>query len=148
MEAIINNIIQSTSPKDIVNNYNEALEIIQEKIKKEGWRTNISSFENLKISESDISGVMFTKNTVSQNFRKKLRNKINIVIKKKSLKSINSLLGLVSKDLLKLETNYKIKISEKEEKIQKAKKDWKEAQALAENYLKIYKEEKGNYYKK
>ncbi|MDD5648833.1 MAG: hypothetical protein PHF86_00180 [Candidatus Nanoarchaeia archaeon] len=143
METTIKNF-ESISIEHLVENFNKALEIIQEKVKEKGWRLSWKELSDIKIEEKDL-----LKSLISQNSRKKFRNKINRVLKKGSLKSINSLLNYGFKIISpNTESQWKVKISEKEEAIQKARKNWKEAQVLADQYLKVYKEEKGDFYKK
>lgn len=143
METTIKNF-ESISIEHLVENFNKALEIIQEKAKEKGWRLSWKELSDVKIEEKDL-----LKSLISQNSRKKFRNKINRVLKKGSLKSINSLLNYGFKIISpNTESQWKVKISEKEEAIQKARKNWKEAQVLADQYLKVYKEEKGDFYKK
>lgn len=145
METTIKNF-ESISIEHLVENFNKALEIIQEKAKEKGWRLSWKELSDVKIEEKDL-----LKSLISQNSRKKFRNKINRVLKKGSLKSINSLLNYGFKIISSnwaIESQWKVKISEKEEAIQKARKNWKEAQILADQYLKAYKEEKGDFYKK
>jgi hypothetical protein len=115
----------STNPVKLAEKINKAYKIINEKIKCEKWRI-IKEFKIL--SEKDFKDL-------SKNERKKIRNRINRVLYKTSLRNINNL------------TRGKIIISEKEEKIQKARKDWLEARNLANEYLNNYKKEKENFYK-
>jgi len=62
-----------------------------------------------------------------------------------TLRNINTFLGLLSRTF-EIE-RVKIKISLKEEKIQKARKEWLKARNEADKLLNIYKLEKGNFYK-
>ena len=66
-----------------------------------------------------------------------------------TLKKVNSFFSLIHK---MLKTNsvqpIRILISEKEEKIQMTRKKMKEAKESYETLLKVYKEEKGDFYKK
>jgi len=136
-----NNTFESTSISDILVNYNTAIKLASEKIKINNWKTNFT-IDNIILDIKDF------KSTISQNQRKKLRNKIVKVIKKQNLRSINALLNFVSKEILVRGIIYKVQISEKEETIQKLRKDWLFARDLAQQALTAYKAEKGDFYKK
>lgn len=64
-----------------------------------------------------------------------------------SVQSINKLLHLVHKRTLKFETPSPYIYSEKHEKIQKLRKEWKEYQKLADELHDKYVREKGLFYK-
>jgi len=115
----------SVIPTDLVTKYDKAVKITKEKIAKENWRVTGEFYELTLDSFRDSS----------RTSRKKLRNRINRVLYKPTLRNINTL------------THAKVKISEKEEEIQRKRKEWKKAQAIAERLLIEYKEEKGDFYK-
>jgi hypothetical protein len=77
---------------------------------------------------------------------KKIQKYCFWIERKPTLRNINTFLGLLSR-LFEVE-RVKIKISLKEEKIQKARKEWLKARNEAERLLNIYKLEKGDFYKK
>jgi len=63
-----------------------------------------------------------------------------------SVNSINKLLHLVHKRILKLDTYPKLRCV-KHDKIQKLRTDWKKQQLIADQMLTEYKKEKGDFYK-
>ncbi len=83
---------------------------------------------------------------LSKNQLKKINKYLNGVNKKMTLKNVNSFLHLLYKTF---EPTKKVQIrkSEKEEKIQKKRKEWLKLRDEAEKALLEYKTEKGDYYK-
>ena len=77
---------------------------------------------------------------------KKIQKYCFWIERRPTLRNISTFLGLLSR-LFKVE-RVKIKISLKEEKIQKARKEWLKARNEADRLLDIYKLEKGDFYKK
>ncbi len=77
---------------------------------------------------------------------KKIQKYCFWIERRPTLRNINTFLGLLSR-LFKVE-RVKIKISLKEERIQKARKEWLKARNEADRLLDIYKLEKGDFYKK
>ena len=98
---------------------------------------NIDSYKNANLSV----------NNLSKNQLKKINMYLNSLDKKMTMRKINSFLNLFYKTF-ELTEKVQIKKSEKEEKIQKARKEWLKLRDEAEKALKIYKDEKGDYYKK
>lgn len=127
METITSKRILDTNSTVLVQNYNETLCRIKETIKKNQWRTS-KELKELTVED-------FAASHKSNNSKKKFRDRLNRVIFHPTRKHINTLTGL------------DLKISLKEERIQKARKDWKDYQFETERLHKIYKEEKGNFYK-
>ena len=78
--------------------------------------------------------------------RKKLRDLLNRVFLRTTLRNINILFNYV-KHFTKIDKSCKVKVSYKEEQIQLKRQAWKKAQAEAERLLNEYKAEKGNFYK-
>ena len=64
---------------------------------------------------------------------------------KPTLRRINTFFGLLTR-YFGIE-RVKVKVSLKEEKIQKARKEWLKAREESDRLLLIYKKEKGNFYK-
>ena len=121
-----------TDPKTLVAKYNEALKVINEKIEKEGWR--ITGEIWMPNEENMIAAIRNGK--YSKNERKVLRNRINRVLVKPTLRNINTL------------THAKVKVSEREEQIQTARKKWKVTQSISDQLMEEYKTLKGDFYKK
>lgn len=80
--------------------------------------------------------------------KKVLRNYLTRLNRKVTLRLSNELLHFLFKKIYKLDEAPKIELSEKELKIQAAKKVWKETAKAAEALRLAYVTEKGDYYKK
>ena len=130
----------SSDPKDLIENYKKALELAAEKVKENNWRCNFDFWDDIEVEASELRDLSKTQ-------RKKFRNKINRVLVNPTLRNINSLLWFISKLILGHETSWNIKISEKEERIQLARRKWKVARDISEQLLQEYKDEKGDFYK-
>lgn len=78
---------------------------------------------------------------------KVVRNYINRLEKKVNISTANKFLHFLFKKIYKLEKSPKILLSEKEFKIQDARKAWKYAAAEAEKLRVAYRKEKGDFYK-
>lgn len=131
----------SAEPKDVLNNYRKAIEVAQKIVEEKNWRCNFDFWDDIEVEESDLYDL-----TKSQ--LKKFRNKVNKVLRKPGLRNINALLWFVSKVIFKHPKTWNVKISEKEEKIKMARKEWTVARDIAEKLLGEYKKEKGDFYKK
>jgi hypothetical protein len=81
----------------------------------------------------------------SKNQMKKIQKYCYWVEKNPSLRKINTFLNLLSK-YFEIE-KVRVKVSKKEEQIQKARKEWLKARDESERLLKIYKTTKGDFYK-
>jgi transcriptional regulator of heat shock response len=87
---------------------------------------------------------------LSKNQKKKINNYIFSLQKKISLKRVNLFFNLLNNYMKNTDTTSAIRvlISEKEEKIQKYRKERIKANLETERLLELYKEEKVNFYKK
>ena len=85
-----------------------------------------------------------TKN-LSKTQMKRIQKYCFWIDKKPSLRRINTFFGLLTK-YFGVE-RVRVKISLKEEKIQKARNEWLKVRDEADKLLAIYKKEKGNFYK-
>jgi hypothetical protein len=81
----------------------------------------------------------------SKNQMKKIQKYCYWVEKNPSLRKINTFLNLLSK-YFEIE-KVRVKVSKKEEQIQKARKEWLKARDEADRLLQSYKKEKGTFYK-
>ncbi len=81
----------------------------------------------------------------SKNEMKKIQKYCFWINKKPTLKRINTFFSLLSRDYGIKKVN--VKVSLKEEKIQKARKEWLKARQISDNLLAEYKKEKGDFYK-
>jgi hypothetical protein len=144
METLVeSNRITSNDSVELSKGVMQAIEAIKEKVAKEDWRA-----PNFTINESIRVQITLLIAGMTLNQRKKLKNKINGCVYKQSMRSINTLLHFLHKRVYKEYTPapYVI-VSEKEEKIQTARKRYVEARNLAIKLYAEYKIEKGDYYK-
>lgn len=102
-----------------------------------GYRI-VGDIDNLKTNRIPVGNL-------SKSQLKKINQMMLILEKKMTLRNVNLFLHLITK--LFTWEKVQIKVSEKEEAIQKARKEWKKSQAESEKLLQIYKQEKGNFYK-
>lgn len=126
---------------EIAEKINKTIEIIENEIKKNDYQVkgDLGLFKN-------FAHYLENKwNALSMNQLKKIQKYCYWVEKNPSLKKINTFLNLLSK-YFEVE-RVKVKISLKEEKIQKARKEWLKARDEADRLLSIYKLEKGDFYK-
>ena len=92
-------------------------------------------------------GMMKTIQDLGIRDTKRLKRALNKVITKNSLRSVNTLLNFLTTRHVDSDVKL-VEITEpKHIEIQKLKKEWKEAQMIAEQKLAQYKELKGDYYK-
>ena len=140
LELTSNKII-SNSSADLTKGAIEAINVINAKIKAEGWRMNNPTTVNEHTLGLAIAAM-------SLNQRKKLKNKINGCINRQSMKSINTLLHFIHRHVYKETTPAPyVTVSAKEEQIQIARKKYVEARELAIKLQAIYKAEKADFYK-
>jgi len=78
---------------------------------------------------------------------KRFKRYLKCAIKTKSLLSVNKLLNLVYKRILKTNESVPKMVCDKDDKIQKLRSDWKKQQLIADRMLLEYKREKGDFYK-
>jgi len=83
---------------------------------------------------------------LSKRQMKKIQRYCFWINRKPSFKRVNTFLNLLSR-YFELGEKVHIKISLKEETIQKARKEWVKARDEADGLLKLYKDEKGDFYK-
>ena len=131
----VKGITYTYNKNEIVEKINKTIDKIKNIIKENDYQVtdDIDKYYNIKWRD------------LSKNQMKKIQKYCYWVDKTPSLKKINTLLGLLSR-LFKIE-RVRIKRSLKEENIQKARKEWLKARDEAERLLKVYKDEKGDYYK-
>ena len=143
METTIKNSTKMTShdSADLIKGIETALDTILEKVTEEDWDLPLINIDDKILNARIIH--------MTLNQRKKLKNKLNGCIYKKSLRAINTFLHFLHKHVLDEKTPApEVKISEKEMKIQAARKKYVEARNLAIKLYKEYKEEKGDFYKR
>ena len=114
--------------------------------------TKIEQFakENDYQIKGDLSEIKDFKDKIifeSKNQKKKVNYAIQRIDKKMNLRSVNYFLHIIFKNILNSENRVRILPSEKEVRIQTARKRWKEAQAISDKLLLEYKTEKGSFYK-
>jgi hypothetical protein len=136
MEATVNQGIEYTY------NQSELNEVINNTIDK---IESVISENNYQVSgKIEYVDINFRNN--SKNEMKKVQKYCYWIDKKPTLKRINTLFSLLSRDFGIKRVN--VKVSLKEEKIQKARKEWLKAREESDKLLATYKKEKGDFYKK
>lgn len=78
---------------------------------------------------------------------KRFKRYLKHAMKTKSVQSVNKLLNLVYKRILKTDESVPKMVSDKHNKIQKLRSEWKKQQEIADRLLSEYKKEKGDFYK-
>lgn len=143
METAVKTTTKMTShdSADLIKGIETAFDAILEKVTEEDWNLPAISIDDKNLNARVIH--------MTLNQRKKLKNKINGCVHKKSLRAMNTFLHFLHKHVLEEKTPApEVRISEKEVKIQAARKKYVEARNLAMKLHKEYKEEKGDFYKK
>jgi hypothetical protein len=137
METTVNNGITYTyKQSEIDSKICDTIDLIEKFVKENNYQV---------IGDIEQYYALEWKN-FSKTEMKKIQKYCFWIERRPTLRNINTFLGLLSR-LFKVE-RVKIKISLKEEKIQKARKEWLKARNEADRLLDIYKLEKGNFYKK
>lgn len=101
---------------------------------------------NLKQS-TNMLGITKSLSFDSNRQKKILRNYINRLDKRMSMAHINIFLNFLFKKIYKADSAPSIELSEREVKIQTARKAWKKAFAESEKLRMEYRKEKGDFYK-
>ena len=124
--------------KELKTKINKTLEKIETWVGIMDYRLtdDINIYKNMNILTYNLS----------KNQLKKINKYLNGVNKKMTLRNVNSLLHLLYKTFEPIK-KIQVKKSEKEEEIQKKRKEWLKLRDKAEKALLEYKNEKGDYYK-
>jgi transcriptional regulator of heat shock response len=143
METTVKSYVYNTTKlKDSVIS---TIENIEKWIKEKNYRFkgDIDHFKMILQSTESLFNL-------SKNQKKKINNYIFSLQKKISLKRVNLFFNLLNNYMKNTDTTSAIRvlISEKEEKIQKYRKEWIKVNLETERLLELYKEEKVNFYKK
>lgn len=136
------NRIDTNNPKELVNIYNDFIKKLEEKVKNTKYNGEqiytlsgeLSELSALQLNESGIRNI------------KRFKRYLKLAMYGGSINSINKLLHLAHKRILKLDKYPKL-VSVKHDKIQKLRADWKKQQLIADQLLSEYKKEKGDFYK-
>ena len=138
METLVkNNSIEYTYNRyEIKEKIQKIIDLIEKFVKENNYRI-VGKIENY---------YEFEWKHLSNNQMKKIQKYCCWIEKNPTLKRINTFLSLLSK-YFGVE-RVTIKVSLREEKIQKARKEWLKIRNESDRLLKIYKEEKGDFYKK
>ncbi len=126
-----NEIVKVITKEDLLN--------VVERIKEFSKTKNLILNEEPKFK----SELVFS----SKSEMKDLRIRLKGIEKKISRKRINTLFAFLYKKNL-IDNKCFLDLTEKEKKIQELRKNWKEAFKKSEELRLIYKEEKGDFYKK
>ena len=136
METTVNNGITYTYN---TNKVDEKIVNTVEIIKK------VITENNYRVSGDIEEYTMLEWKNFSKTQLKKIQKYCYYIEKHPTLRRINSFFSLLSAHFEVERVN--VKISLKEEKIQKARKEWLKARQVSDNLLAEYKKEKGNFYK-
>jgi hypothetical protein len=134
--TLVAGVTYTFNKEEVVEKINKTIDLIEKWIEKNNYQLNgnMNLYKNLDCRN------------LSKNQMKQIQKYCFWISKKLSLKRVNSFFSLLSR-YFGIEKVH-IKISVKEEAIQKAKKEWIKARNEADRLLKDYKEEKGDFYKK
>ena len=145
METTVNNGITYTYKRsEIDSKICDTIDLIEKFVKENNYQVvgTTAKFTKSKFEEyTCLEWRNFSKTEM-----KKIQKYCFWIERRPTLRNINTFLSLLSR-LFEVE-HVKIKISLKEERIQKARKEWLKARNEAEKLLDIYKLEKGDFYKK
>jgi len=138
--------INKLNKTNFILNVNELTEYTEQTIQ---MIKDISLFMNYQINGDidNIDELNYMISDLSLNKKKKLRNYILSINKKKSLKTINKFLHFLLKVVLKSDDRVNIKISMKEQLIQSNRKNWLVQRQKSDELLLKYKESKSDFYK-
>lgn len=125
---------------------NENIENTFKKIQQYAEASNYRVIGEMKIPTT--LGIKKSLHFDSKRDKKVLRWYITTLDKKVTLRQANGFLYFLFRDIYKLDKSPEILLSEKELKIQAARKAWKKAAAEAEKLRVAYRTEKGDFYKK
>lgn len=126
--------------QDLKNYIEETLNQIDVYIEKNNYRRNLDLI-SLIVSIKKINDFSWTRT-------KHVNRKLRFLNKKMSIRRINSTMNWLFKKILQEKDSLIVKVSLKEELIQKKRKEWKDYQKEANRLLEEYKKEKGDFYKK
>jgi hypothetical protein len=121
---------------EVIEKINKTIALIEAWISENNYQISGKIDRNLEDKWSNLS-----KSQV-----KKIQRYCFWIERKPSLRNVNTFFGILSK-YFKIERVH-VKISAKEEAIQKSRKEWIKARNEADKALKAYKAEKGDFYKK
>lgn len=142
MEIIKTEKIESNNVNELVKAFNNFVEELKETMESKTYQGEPIYRFTTEPKEINISNLK----ELGIRDIKRFKRYLNKAILYKSEKSINRLFNLVYKRFLKLE-NIPRFVCDKHEIIQKLRKEWKIQQKIANQMLKQYKLEKGNFYK-
>ena len=128
-------IAYTYAKSEIVKTINNTLDEIKKVVKENDYQVsgNIDKYYNIEWKH------------LSGNQMKNIQKYCVWITRKPTLRRINSFFSLLSR-YFGIDRVH-IKVSVKEETIQKSRKEWLKARNEADRLLKIYKEEKGDFYK-
>ncbi len=137
METTVLNTVEYTyNVKSLDEKVTKTVENIEKYIKENNYRVT-GDIEEYYVLEG-------WKN-LSKNQMKQIQKYCFWIERKPTLRRINSFFSLLSRLFGIKKVN--VLVSLKEEKIQKARKEWLKARQISDNLLAEYKKEKGDFYK-
>lgn len=137
---------------ELINVSNQTIEASFEKISEFAERkgyviTGNNSHANINIP-TNLIGMNKSLSFDSGRHKKTLRNYINRLHKKVNMPTANKFFHFLFRKIYKLDDSPSVEYSEKEIKIQAARKAWKKVAVESEKLRIAYRLEKGDFYKK
>jgi hypothetical protein len=132
--TVENGITYTYNHKELNEKINNTIDIIKKIVKNRNYQVT-----------GEIKNYNLDYKWLSKSQMKRLQKYCFWIENKPTLRRINTFFGLLGRyfDIERVH----VKVSLKEEKIQKARKEWLKARDESDRLLAIYKKEKGNFYK-
>jgi hypothetical protein len=139
---------------EVINIINKTIDMIEEWIKKNNYRIKISKHLTDDVTLNVYKNLEKNWKDISKRKMKKIQKYCFWIQKNPTRRRVNTFFNLLSKTfgLCEMENDKfvrcpYIKESLKEEKIQARRREWLKAREESDRLLKLYKEEKGDFYK-
>lgn len=139
--------MKTTTTTVLIEATNETVQGTFEKIKQYVTDKGYKLEGELK-QPTNLLGIKKALTFDSRKKMKVLRNYINRLDKKVSMRNANMFLHFLFRVIYKQDAHPRVELSDKEQKIQQARKAWKKVAMEAETLRLAYKAEKGDFYKK
>lgn len=148
METLVKNeVTYSVNAESLTERIKVCINTIDKFVNENNYQvSNVSEYNKLKDS-TYLFGIQLQLSKLSLNQRKKVRNALYRVNNNPTLRNVNYLLHILYTKVLKSDQRIKIKKSEKELAIEKARQEWITYRNEAERLRLAYKELKGDFYK-
>lgn len=144
METQVKKIREQFTVAELKENYIKAVKTINEVVAKNDFRIHTGVEDGARVK---LDTIIPDFNNLSKNARKNVAKRFHFVDKKKSRKTINTLLFVLRK-LEVIKEKVSIDLGYKEKDIQRLRSIWKIMDRKTEEARLAYKELKGDFYKK